>query len=106
MKKVKEKSVSYNEGLERRLKNPAYASEYLMTCLEDREGDSEELFLMALRDIAKAHGFQWIAKRTQLGRESLYKAISEKGNPTLSTLTSILDAMGLRISIKPRRKAA
>lgn len=105
MKKQK-RSVSYEEGLLERLKNPEYAAEYLMACLESKEGDPEGLFLMGLREVAKAHSFQLIAKKARLGRESLYKAISQKGNPKLSTLASILEAVGLKISIEPKGKAA
>lgn len=102
------KSVSYEEGLMQRLKDPEYACEYLMACLESKEGDAKELFLLALRDVAKAHRFQTVAGKTGLGRESLYKAISEKGDPKLSTLVVVLQAMGLKFSIEPdeRKKAA
>ena len=89
MKKQK-RSAPYEEGLLERLKDPEYAAEYLMACLESKTKDSEELFLMALRDVAKAHSFLIVAKKARLGRESLYKAISRKGNPKLSTLNSIL----------------
>lgn len=105
MKKQK-RSVSYEEGLLERLKDPGYAAEYLMACLESKEGDPEGLFLVGLREVARAHSFQRISKKTKLGRESLYKAVSKKGNPKLSTLASILEAMGLKISIEPKKKAA
>lgn len=104
-KKRRRARISYEGGLLERLKDPEYAAQYLMVCLESRERNVEELFLIALRDVAKANSFRSISKKTKLGRESLYKALSDKGNPTLSTLTSILNAMGLRISIEPRKAA-
>ena len=94
------KSVSYEEGLMERLKDPQYAAGYLETSMNDKESNPEELFLIALRDVAKAYGFTHIAKKSHLGRESLYKALSKKGDPRLSTLTSVLDAIGLKLSIQ------
>ncbi len=104
MKRVK--SVSYKEGLLERLKDPNYAAQYLMACWVDKEGDPEELFLLALMDVAKAHSVREVATKANLGRESLYKAMSKKGNPKLSTLNSILEAVGLKIVIKPKKEAA
>jgi probable addiction module antidote protein len=101
----RKKSVSYEEGLLERLKNPKHASAYLMACLEDKEGDVEERFLLALRDVARAHGFADLSKKAKLGRESLYKTISDKGNPKLSTVFSILDAMDLELNIHPKKAA-
>ena len=97
------KSVSYEEGLMERLKDPQYAAGYLETSMNDKEDNAEELFLIALRDVAKAYGFTNIAKKSHLGRESLYKALSKKGDPRLSTLTSVLDAIGLKFSIQLKR---
>ncbi len=97
------KSVSYEEGLIKRLKNPEYAAGYLEACMNDKEGDAEELFLIALRDVAKAFGFSNIAKKAHLGRESLYKALSKKGDPRLSTLTSVLDVVGLKLSVQLKK---
>lgn len=99
----KNKSVPYEDGLMNRLKDPEYAAGYLETCMNDKEGDTEELFLIALRDVAKAYGFTHIAKQTHLGRESLYRALSKKGDPRLSTLTSLLDAIGLRLSFQLKK---
>jgi len=93
------KSVSYEDGLMERLKDHEYAAGYLKTCCE--EGD--ESFLMALRDVAKAYSFSKVSKTTKLGRESLYKSLSKKGNPTLSTLTSILDIAGLQLSVETKK---
>ncbi len=63
---------------------------------------------MALRDVAKAYGVGELAQEAKLGRESLYKALSKTGNPKLSTLVSLLNAIGLKISIdvKPNKKAS
>src|SRR3989338_8028442 len=96
----------YEESLIEALKDPREAAAYLNAHLEEAEGeDAEELFLMALRDVAKAYGMSEISERTELLRESLYKALSESGNPKLKTLWVLFNAIGLRLMVKPKRKA-
>ena len=74
-----------------------------------RDGDTRALPL-ALRTAADVLGMTELARRTGLSRESLYRTLSDKGNPRLDTLASILAAFGLRLSVAPvkaaRRKAA
>ncbi|OGQ91863.1 MAG: putative addiction module antidote protein [Deltaproteobacteria bacterium RIFOXYA12_FULL_58_15] len=90
----------YEESLHEDLKDPDEAAAYLNAHLEDESADSDELFLLALRDVAKAHGFTEVAQNAELGRESLYKALSATGNPRLSTLSSLLKVMGLRLAVE------
>ena len=94
------KTRSYDKDLIESLKNPQEALAYLNVHLEDDSEDAEEMFLLALRDVAKAHGFGEVAERADLGRESLYKALSGDGNPKLSTLRALLKALGLKLSIE------
>lgn len=92
-------AADYTERLIQDLKDPAEAAAYLEAALE--EGDREAL-LMAMRHVAAAHGgMTAIAAQTGLSRESLYRAFSMKGNPTVATLTSVLAATGLRLSVQP-----
>jgi probable addiction module antidote protein len=53
----------------------------------------------ALGLIARARGMSALAKETGLSRETLYKALSEGGNPTLDTLLKVTQALGVRLSI-------
>ena len=97
----------YEESLIESLKNPKEAAAYLNAHLEDaEEEDAEELFLMALRDVARAYGMTEISEKTYLGRESLYKALSEQGNPKLKTLWVLFNVMGLKLSVEPKIKKA
>ena len=96
----------YEDSLSGSLKNPTEAAAYLNSHLADNESDSEELFLMALRDVAKAYGVADVAEKAQLGRESLYKALSSDGNPKLATLRTLLKAMGLKLAVEVDKKAA
>lgn len=96
----------YQDSLEKSLKNPSEAAAYLNVHLEKDSDDSEELFLIALRDVAKAYGIAGVAQDAGLGRESLYKALSAEGNPKLTTLKALLDSMGLRLSVEAKEKKA
>lgn len=86
--------------------DPAFADEYLQAVLEqaDQEGGREAL-LSALRHVAEAQGMSKVAERAGIQRESLYRALSPKGNPTLKTLVAVLDAAGLRLAIARRDEA-
>ena len=81
------------------MKNRREASAYLNAVLE--EGDPE-LFLKALRKVAEAHGnLSQVARKARLSRVGLYKALSDKGNPTFKTVRSLLGAVDLRMSVQP-----
>jgi len=96
----------YEDLLVESLKNPFEAAAYLNAHLEEDEEEREEIFLLALRDVAKAYGISKIAEKSKLRRESLYKALSGSGNPKLKTLISLLDTVGLRLSIEPKARAS
>ena len=61
------------------------------------ELDDVALFAAALGDVARAHGMTAIARRSGLGRESLYKALAEGGNPEFATVLKVMRALGLRL---------
>lgn len=71
--------------------DPDFASDYLATCLEEiNEPGGQQALLMALRQIAEAKGMAKVAEEAGMHRESLYKALSPQGNPTLKTLLAVL----------------
>jgi probable addiction module antidote protein len=86
--------------------DPAFADEYLQIAMEqaDAEGGREAL-LSALRHVAEAQGMALVAERAGIQRESLYRALSPKGNPTLKTLVAVLEAAGLKLAITRRDEA-
>lgn len=90
-------SRPYHDTLIEDLKDPDEAAAYLTAALED---DEPEVFLLALRNVAEAHGMKQIAEGADLNRESMYRMLSEKGNPQLSSLTAVLHQMGLRLAIE------
>jgi probable addiction module antidote protein len=98
-------SVSYKPSQHAWLRaDSKHAAAFLEAALDT--GDPGDL-MAALRDIADAHGgVTEIAKLTGLSRETLYRTLSKKGNPQLSSLIPILNATGLRIAITPLKRAA
>lgn len=90
-------SRPYKEGLLKSLKDPSEAAAYLTAALED---GSPDVFLVALRHVAEAHGMTEVARGAQLHRVSMYRMLSENGNPQLSSLTALLQQMGLRLAVE------
>lgn len=72
---------------------------YLNAALEE---DDPELFLLALRNVAQG-GMARLAEKTKLNRESLYKMLSECGNPELKNLDALLHALGFRLAVTANR---
>ena len=87
----------YEDDLDEDLQDPAEALGYLNACLEDSD---PEVFLLALRDVARARGgVAKLAEAAALNREHLYRMLSENGNPELRSLEALLDALGFRLAI-------
>lgn len=96
----KKKAVSHDDAMVAELReNPDYAEIYLQTALEDiYEEGGIAAFLIALRRVVEARGgISEISRKSGLSRQQLYKTLSEKGNPTLTTLTEITRAAGVRL---------
>lgn len=70
--------------------------EYLRLSMQ--ENDPAEI-AQALGVVARARGMSAMARETGLGRESLYKSLSEEGNPGLVTLTKVLQALGMKLTV-------
>ena len=79
-------------------KDPKFAAEYLRAALEDE--DEPRVLLVALRQLAQAHGIAKVAKAAGIERESLYRALSLRGNPRWSTLVAVTKAIGVRLTVE------
>ena len=73
-------------------------AEYLNMALED---PNPEMLLLAVRNIARARGMTQLARDTGLGRESLYKALSEGAKPRYDTILKVVRALGVKLHAKP-----
>jgi probable addiction module antidote protein len=89
---------SYDESLTKALQDPAEAAAYIEAVMEL---DDPKTFLVALRQVASAHGMTEVARRADVGDKMLFKALSPDGNPTLTTIHKVLHAVGLRLSVVP-----
>ena len=97
------RDISYEDTLLPMLKDPVEAAAYVEAVLEL---DDPAALLVALRHVAKAHGMAEVARRADMGDKTLFRALSEDGNPTLSTISKVLHAVGLRLSVVPELEHA
>ncbi|MGH7207453.1 MAG: addiction module antidote protein [Nitrospiraceae bacterium] len=95
------KSKAYQADLIESLRDLREAEAYLNAALEEED---PELFLLALRNVAEAQGgVAQLAEKTKLNRESLYKMLSQRGNPELRSLDALLHALGFRLAVTAAR---
>lgn len=80
------------------LKDPMEAAHYLNAAY----AEGEDVFLLALQNVARARGMTAIAKATGLQREGLYRMLSKKGNPEYRSLRAVLDSVGLQVEFRPK----
>jgi len=73
---------------------------YLEACIEEDDGDGA-LIRTALGDIARARNMSDLARKVGVSREGLYKALSEKGNPSFALMLKITRVLGLQLRISP-----
>ena len=80
--------------------DPEFANDYLAVALEETDQPGgQQAMLTALRHIAEAQGMAAVAERAGIPRESLYRALGPRGNPTIKTLLAVLNASGLHLSV-------
>ena len=91
------RTTDFRHDLLADLADPQEAAHYLNAAMEE----SEELFLIALRDVAEARQMARVAESAGVARESIYRMLTGNGNPTYSSLLGILRAVGLRLAIEP-----
>ncbi|HEV8607642.1 MAG TPA: addiction module antidote protein [Tepidisphaeraceae bacterium] len=96
----KKPAISHHDAVIQELReDPKFAAEYLKAALEDV--DEPRVLLIALRQLAEARGgIAKIAKAAGIERESLYRALSARGNPRLSTLVAVTRAIGLKLTVE------
>ena len=87
---------SYEQAALQALTEPTEAAAYIEAALEL---DDPAALLVALRQVAKAHDMAKVARRAGMGEKTLFKSLSENGNPTISTVHKVLHAVGLRLSV-------
>lgn len=87
---------SYDDSLAVALADPDEAAAYLDAVMELEDPAA---LVLALRQVAKAHGMAEVARRADVGDKTLFRSLGDNGNPTLATLQKVLHAVGLRLSV-------
>src|SRR5687768_14099446 len=90
---------SYRESLLEDLRDPEEAASYINAAIED---GSQEMLLLALRDVAESHKMSEVAKGTGVAREAIYRILSAKGNPRLTSLWNLFGTLGLSFKVRAR----
>src|SRR5271157_3698261 len=106
MKKLAGVSSYHEWKLKELREDREFAVEYLKAAMEALDNPEERAGgLIMLRAVAEAYGgVGAVAAQAGISRESLYRALSPKGNPTLKTLIAVLKTVGLRLSVTPEQK--
>lgn len=96
---LRKQSINYQDYLIETLKNPKEAAGYLSAALE---GGDISVFLLALQNVVSAQGgVTQLAKKAHKSRPSLYKSLSENGNPHLKNTRDLLSALGMHFAVIP-----
>lgn len=90
------RSRSYKDSLYRRLQDNTEALNYIQAALED----SQDAFLVALKNVLEARNLSEIARKSDLDRGNIYRMLKEGGNPRLTSLDRILHALGLKLAVE------
>ena len=94
----KKRLTDYHENLMQRLQDPELALAYLNEAIADED---ERAFLLALKDVIEAQDGDMtaLAQETKLNRPTIYRMLSRKGNPRWTSLTALVNALGLQLHI-------
>ena len=96
----KQQTTNYQEDLIKGLQDPQEALAYLNAALMDED---PRIFLLAIKNVLEAQGIGMsdIAKVTKLNRENLYRMLSKRGNPKLTSIIPVLHSLGFNLAIQP-----
>jgi probable addiction module antidote protein len=84
------------------INNKEDVTAYLEAALEEND---TALLLAVIGDIARSKGMVQIAKELNLARESLYRSLSQDGNPSFNTVAKVLDNLGYQLSVRQKISA-
>lgn len=97
---TKNRLKDYQEYLLNKLQDEEFAAAYLNEALKDED---PRMFLLALKNVidAQKEDISALAEESNLTRMSIYRILSKKGNPKLTSIMSLLSAIGLQLSVNP-----
>jgi probable addiction module antidote protein len=107
-KKLKAVVSHYDREVSELREDRELAVEYLKAAMESLDDPNDRAAgLLALRTVAEAYGgLGAVAAEAGISRETLYRTLSAKGNPTLKTLLAVLKAVGMKLSVEPEHHVA
>ena len=91
------KSVDFKDFLLEQLKDPQFAAAYLNEHYRNRGPKRRAHLFEAFKNVVQAQGVTELSRRSGISRRTLYKAFSETGNPTVETLFTLLETIGVGI---------
>lgn len=97
------RGTKFQKDLAEKLTDPDFAAHFLAAAIV--EGDKEFLS-EALARVVKAHGATKVSEETGIARQALYKMLSTGGNPSFKNIHKLLEAVGLELTIKPKKRAS
>lgn len=97
------KGTSFKNYLMDELKDPQMACYFIAEAINENDSDYLKI---ALGDVVKAYGVGYVSKQTGIGRQTIYKMCSKKGNPTHKNLVTILDVLGLKLTVELKEHIA
>lgn len=94
------KMRKFTELLDEYLKDEEFAAEFLSQALEEEDFAT---FLLSLKDVLRVHGsITKVAEKAKISRATIYKLFSEKSNPELRTILSLLHTIGYNLVVTKR----
>ncbi len=94
----------YTELLDEYLKDEKFAAEFLSQALEEEDFST---FLLSLKDVIRVHGnIKSIAKKCDMSRSTLYNILSEKANPEMKTILTLLHVLGYELKVSKKQELA
>lgn len=103
MRKTKAPARHRERLIEELRNSPQLAAHYLKEAIDD---EGPRALLAALRTVIEVRGIARVAEAAKIPRESLYRTLSPKGNPRLSTLLAVIKAAGFKIALSERKRPA
>ena len=95
-------TASHEKYLNEELRDPAMAKAYINAAIQEND---PRIVMAAIRNVARAHGIQCVADEIHTHRENLSRMLSRDGNPRLTNLLRIFDALGFIIQVKNKAAA-
>ena len=97
------RGTKFQTDLAKKLLNPEFAAQFLAAAIAE---DDDEFLSEALAKVIKAHGATRVSEDTGITRQALYKMLSNEGNPSFKNVNKLLEAVGLELTIKPKKNAS